>query len=506
MTLLHVRLPIMLGMVLTGLLFFGGTAPHTMPALAVTPPPAAGWLGLPPRGIRFHAQRQPDLVLKDFIVTQAVDGEPLIVGKATIARAVIAFDGSTSYPAKVDVQFAGKTFSRSATITAPQTIVDVPIDSPGTVTPAEFRAEVHVTGELPDADLSNNSKELTLPVVMPTQNLVAFFLPVDWTPEQMERYNFSTNFPKFVQDSTDFLRATYPLADDQVVGDFTLTPHMLTVAEKQVADSTGNEDVRIEHLLYATIAFAARRLRPDATLVIGVFPPGWFDKHGRVGVLGLTLPDVKGTVTGLFTPSNPIIAAHELGHLFWLYEDYDVLLKPPKKVTLIDRPGYWVQKGQPEENSDTHPVATFLSRYTGTTGFWVDSRIYEYLLAKFTVDGGGQASGPMVLAATMAKRVEPDPKNYPSEYSAGFQRFEPTDIIYCSVAVINLRAGQTLEARWFVGDQNILTDKKLIENGTGWYSFGAYNADGLTEGDYRVEIYLDGQLAKVTRFSVKSSQ
>src|SRR5439155_17907679 len=122
-------------------------------------------------------------------------------------------------------------------------------------------------------------------------------------------------------------------------------------------------------------------------------------KHQQVGVLGLTLPDVKGTVTGLFTPGNPIIAAHELGHLFWLYEDYDVMIHPPKKFTLIDRPGYWVQKGQAEESTEAHPIATFLSGYTGTTGFWVDTRIYEYLLGKFSAGVGGQASGPLVLAA-----------------------------------------------------------------------------------------------------------
>lgn len=451
-------------------------------------------------------QGEGDVALKDLIVTQAVEGEPLIVGKQTVVRAVVGSSASDAVPVQVNVDFGGKTYVASGEVQGDATPIDVFVDAPGEVKTMTVSAEVEPTGGFQDADRSNNSKTVTLPLVKPNQKIVAYFMPVDWTADQMARYDFQTAFPKFVEANGEYLRGAYPLGSDQLELDYTTTPHLLAADEKRLANNQGDEDIISLHLLYASVALAAHRLRPDATLVVGVFPPGWFAKHGNPNTLGLALKDVKGTVTAQFVLSDATTSAHELAHLFWLYEDYDFSVKPPKNFTWLDRSGYWVQEQKAEDVSAGKKIPTFLSAYSPTDPSWVDTRIYEYLMAKFTIKTGGETSEPMVLAATMARQVETGGKNYPSDYAAGFQRFEPEQPVYVSVGVANLAEGQKLEARWYYQDKLVYNASKSTTAVSGWYAFSLARRDALKEGDYRVEVYLDGKLEKTTYFRVKSSR
>lgn len=447
-------------------------------------------------------QASTDLSLDDLIVTQAVYGEPLIYGKDTIVRAVVASSAAGAYDVKVTVDFDGSSFNRTTRVEGKRT-VDIPVGRPTRLGTQVVTATVEPMGEITDDELSNNSKTVRLVVVRPAENISAFFLPVDWTPEQMERYNFREMFPQFVQDNAEFLRGTYPLGADQIEVDYTLTPHMLTANEKRLANSQGETDVLSLHLLYASISLAARRVRPEVTLVIGVFPPGWFAKHGNPSALGLALSDVNGTVTAQYVLSDASTSAHELAHLYWLYEDYDYAVNPPRPFTWIDRSGYFVQRGEARDISGGAQIPTFLSAYAPDRPFWVDTRIYEYLMAKFTVGKGGQVGEPMILAATLARQVEPDGKNYPSDYAAGYQRFESKQTVYVAVAAADMRGGETLQARWYQGNRNVLTDELTVKAGSAWYAFSLRNRKGMPEGKYRVEIYLDGHLVKTSNFEVK---
>ncbi len=447
-----------------------------------------------------------DLSLDDVIVTQAVDGEPLIFNKDTIVRTVVGSTGSGVFKATVTVQFDGKTFSANKPVEGKQTWIDVAVGAPQTFQTQTVQVTVEPENGVTDPDLTNNAKGVTLPMVKPNEKIIAFFLPVDWTPEQRQRYNFEQTFPKFVEENATYLRGAYPLPKDHIQVYSTNTPHMLAANEKRLSNNQGDPDIVSSHLLYATISLAARRLRPDATLVVGVFPPGWYAAHGNKSALGLALADVKGTVTAQYVLSDATTSAHELAHLYWMYEDYDYSLKPPRPFTWLDRPGYFVQKNQPKDISDTNKIPTFLSAYAPDKPSWVDTRIYEYLTAKFTLQSGGETTEPMILAATLARQVEPDGKNFPSDYAAGYQHFEPKQTVYLSVAAANMRGGETLKAQWFQGNKQVFTASQSLNPGNGWYVFQLRNRSGMPKGDYHVDILLDGKLVKTSKFEVSSSQ
>ncbi len=451
-----------------------------------------------------HAQSSIDLALKDVIVAQAINGEPLILGKLTVVRAVVSAPSAAEV--KVSVEFDGKSFTQTQRVVDDPTFVDVFVGAPQNFRTQTINVRVEPNDETSDPNLSNNTKAVTLPMVKPNEKIIAYFLPVDWTPEQRTRYNFDTTFPKFVQENAIYLRATYPLAADQIAVDSTNVPHMLAANEKSLANNQGDFDAISSHLLYASISLAARRLKPDATLVVGVFPPGWFAAHGNKSALGLALSDVKGTVTAQYVLTDATTSAHELAHLFWLYEDYDYSIKPTRPFTYVDRSGYYVEKKIPEEISDQKKIPTFLSAYSPDAPSWVDTRAYEYLTAKFTIASGGQVSEPLILAATIARQIEPDDQNFPSDYSAGYQRFEPKQTVYVSVGAAGMRGGEKLEARWFQENAQVFTDSQILKAGNGWYAFSLRNRNGMPEGNYRVDIYLDGTLTKSSKFQVKSSQ
>ncbi|MBI4674233.1 MAG: hypothetical protein HY741_21525 [Chloroflexi bacterium] len=452
-----------------------------------------------------QTQGGSDLSLDRVLVTQAVYDEPLIFNKDTVVRAVVGYTGAGTVDARVTVEFDGKTFTETKPVQGKQTVIDVFVGAPQNFQTQTVTARVEAAGESSGDDPANNSKSVTLEMVKPNETITAYFLPVDWTTEQRQRYNFAVSFPKFVQDNAIYLRGAYPLSKDQITVDFSSVPHMLSANEKHLANNQGDTDVVSQYLLYATISLAARRLKPDATLVVGVLPPGWFAAHGKRGALGMALRDVKGTVTGQYAVTDPTTSAHELAHLYWLYEDYDYSIDPPRPFTWLDRSGYFVEAKLPEEISPDKKIPTFLSSGAPDQAYWVDTRAYEYLTAKFTIQPGGQVTAPMILAATMARQIDPD-KNYPTEYSAGWQRYEPKQTVYVSVGAADLRGGETLEARWFNGDQQVFKDAKTTQAGSAWYAFSLRNSNGMPEGNYHVDIYLDGKLVKTSKFEVKSSQ
>lgn len=446
-----------------------------------------------------------DLSLDKVVVTQAVYDEPLILNKNTVVRASVGYSGAESVDARVTVEFDGKTFTETKSVQGKETMIDVFVGAPQNFRTQTVNVRVEPVGESSDSNPANNSKSVTLEMVKPSETITAYFLPVDWTQEQRQRYNFGVSFPKFIADNAMYLRGAYPLGKDQIIVDYTVVPHMLAANEKHLANNQGDSDMVSMYLLYATIAIAGRRLKPDATLVVGVLPPGWFAAHGKRGTLGMALRDVKGTVTGQYAVTDPTTSAHELAHLYWLYEDYDYAIDPPRPFTWLDRSGYYVEPKLPQEISNSKKIPTFLSAGAPDQAYWVDSRTYDYLMAKFALAPDGQVTAPMILAATMTRQVDPD-KFFPLDYSAGWQRFEPKKTVYVSVAGAALRGGETLEARWFKGDQQIFKESKTTQPGSAWYAFGIRDADGLAEGNYHVEIYLDGNLVKTSKFEVKNNE
>ncbi len=446
-----------------------------------------------------------DLTIQYFGLTQAVMDEPLVVGKPTAAIIKIASSSNSPVSAVVKVIVDGKPYEQVATITGPQTMVTLRIDAPSAVKPVSAQVSALPTGDVTDPNPADNTQTAVFQTVQTPERVVMFFLPVDWSPQDRSTYNYNSTFKQFIQDGGDFFTATYPLPPSQVVVDYTMTPHMLTTFEKAIVNSQGKESRRNELVLYAGISVAGRRYRPDASIVVGVLPPKWFDNHGEPGVLGFALPGVSGIASAQYDPElEPIVAAHEIGHLYGLGEDYDFAVKPARPCNPVLTPGYWVQQEHDVTRASGKDLCTFMSAAGRNFLHWADQRIYEYLMAKFTLNRG-KVSAPMVLAATMAWQLEAD--GYPSEMRANNHRFEPTQDVYCSVAGAALKAGSTLEVKLFSGNKLLRSvGKQATVAGDKWYPFQVAQGKELAGGNYRLDIFLDGQLAKSTDFEVKASQ
>ncbi len=454
---------------------------------------------------RATAEGAVDLAVRNLELTQGVPGEPLILGKLTVARVQIDLPPATNLDAQIRLEVDGKTYERAANLVGPTVTVTLKIDALREIKPITATVSVTPTGQATDPNLSDNSKTVTYQTVRTTERVVVFFLPVDWTPEERSKYDYNNAFKQHVQEAGDFLMSTYPLPADRVIVDYTMTPHMLSSFEQTLADSQGKFNMRNALALYANLSFAGRRYRPDATMVVGVLPPGWFRAHGQPGTLGFTLSDVKGIVTGQYGANlPPIIAAHEIGHLYSLDEDYDFAIKPSRPCVAIFLPSYWAEHELELIDTSTKRLCTFMSAASSQDNYWVDQRIYEYLLGKFALNGGA-ASAPLVLAATMTWRVEAD--GSPGKTSANVRRFEPSQPVYVSVAGIALQAGSTLEVKLYRGNAFLRAlAPQTTTAGNRWYPFLIAGTHSLAEDVYRVDIYLDGQLVKSNQIEVKASQ
>lgn len=444
-----------------------------------------------------------DLAVSAVSVFQAVRDAPLVLGKATAVRVMITLPANTSVDARITLDVNGRVYERATNLLGPQTTIIQRIDEPRVLAPVVIKATVMPTGIVRDPNLANNTRTATFQTVQTTERIVAFFLPVDWTPEEQGRHNYNVMYPRYVQNAADFFIGAYPLATDQIIIDSTTTPHILTPFEKTLVDSAGKSSYRNLLALYGSIAIAGRRYRPDAAIVVGIVPPGWFSKNGKPQTAGLALSSVQGTVISQFDPTEMTTTAHEVGHLYALYEDYDYAITPPRPGVEIAVPGYWVQREQELANTTSRKLWTYMSSGNKQVSYWTDHRIYEYLMARFALRGG-TASAPLILAATMAWQVEKE--GYPADYSANIHRFEPTQAVYCSVAGIALPAGASLEVRLYRGGTHVKTERRVTVAGNRWYAFLLGSAKALPEGTYRVEVYLDGNLVKTNQFEIKAAR
>ena len=120
---------------------------------------------------------------------------------------------------------------------------------------------------------------------------------------------------------------------------------------------------------------------------------------------------------------------------------------------------------------------------------------------------------PVLLALMMAVACSREPlkvatiqvgKSLNSDKSVGTHstQFKPTDTIY--VAVLNNAAGAgTLTARWTYAGRPISEESKNVSyKGEAATEFHIQSSGGFPEGDYKVEVLLDGQSAGTRDFRV----
>lgn len=84
-------------------------------------------------------------------------------------------------------------------------------------------------------------------------------------------------------------------------------------------------------------------------------------------------------------------------------------------------------------------------------------------------------------------------------------RFNPGDTFFAAVRTEGTSAGSTLKARWTYEDGQVVSEDSLTIAATGPAStlFHVDKPDGWPEGEYAVEIFLDGISAGTKRFKVR---
>jgi hypothetical protein len=123
---------------------------------------------------------------------------------------------------------------------------------------------------------------------------------------------------------------------------------------------------------------------------------------------------------------------------------------------------------------------------------------FALLACEFSI-GGGE---PSVETAVMARSLDADYE--PVETT---DVFDPTDTFYCSVKVTDLEEGSEVTARWFFGSEFLGEYTYTAEaSGSGYIGFNLSPAATWLAGNYRVEIYLGGDLAQVAAFSVVGAE
>jgi hypothetical protein len=114
----------------------------------------------------------------------------------------------------------------------------------------------------------------------------------------------------------------------------------------------------------------------------------------------------------------------------------------------------------------------------------------------------GPSGPPTIGEVVTAKGVDDNykPVNPTTTFSA-------TDTFYTSVRVENLVAGSVVLAKYIYGSQSEDLTMTADKAGSGYYAFSLdpQSEDGFPPGDYAVEVYLDGTLAKTVNFKVESS-
>jgi len=123
---------------------------------------------------------------------------------------------------------------------------------------------------------------------------------------------------------------------------------------------------------------------------------------------------------------------------------------------------------------------------------------FALLACEFSI-GGGE---PSVEAAVMAGSLD---ANYEPVETTNV--FGPTDIFYCSVEVADLEKDSEVTARWFLGSESLGEYTYAAEaGGSGYVGFNLSPAGTWPAGNYRVDIYLNGELARSVTFLVTGAE
>ncbi|MBI2845130.1 MAG: hypothetical protein HYX86_01145 [Chloroflexi bacterium] len=106
---------------------------------------------------------------------------------------------------------------------------------------------------------------------------------------------------------------------------------------------------------------------------------------------------------------------------------------------------------------------------------------------------------PSIDQVVIARSVDEDQR--PLEPTS---TFGPEDVFYASVIVSNLEAGSQVTGKWYFGDE-FIDEATLTITEAGFSGYVGFDLTSDTTwplGEYRFEVYLDGELAQTASFQV----
>jgi hypothetical protein len=139
------------------------------------------------------------------------------------------------------------------------------------------------------------------------------------------------------------------------------------------------------------------------------------------------------------------------------------------------------------------------SGWPGGDGYQIDLFLNDEPKGSATYTIDGPSPNPRVAAVTLTHKLDNEDRA-----TDKVTTFAPEDDFYASVEVADLKKGQQVEGRWYQSTKLIDSASADIENFTRerFVSFSLKSREDFPPGDYRLEIMIDGKLAKSTRFTV----
>lgn len=93
--------------------------------------------------------------------------------------------------------------------------------------------------------------------------------------------------------------------------------------------------------------------------------------------------------------------------------------------------------------------------------------------------------------------------NQDQSIAAQATTFKPNETIYVS-ALNSARGFGTIKVRWYMGTQLLSEREKQVKfQGAGATEFNISSATGFPDGNYRVEVFVDGQPVGTRNFDVR---
>jgi hypothetical protein len=315
----------------------------------------------------------PKLTVTDVKAVQVIEDVPLIIGKSTVLKVVLTSSSRTS--ARLTVTLGASTKANTVKLNSGTNTLFIPVDPPTAPGTVAVTAKITTT-----SGTGGNQVSKTVEVVTLTKDtLKVILLPVDWTSQDRAKY-FPARYNSFASQSSDFFKATYPIAESKLLITKSTTNFMLSADERAIADAQGNLNWQNIMAMYSSIALEGRRQMPDTDLVVGVLPPKWFARNlNDPNTVGLELQAVREAVANQ-VDSDYATLAHETGHVFGLVDDYDFSLNPPRIGNHLDEPGYWLTKSKYIITTAKPVYYSFMAASDPSAQYWVDSSTYRAIL------------------------------------------------------------------------------------------------------------------------------